>query len=273
MPDPTPTYLIAELGSTWAGDPERAAALIHQAADAGFDAVKFHWTSNPARLATRRNAPELAPAYQGLAWPAAWHAEFAEECQREGVEYMSTAYLPEDIAVVAPHVSRFKIASFEATDEAFLSAHAGYGKPVLVSTGMHSEDDLFDIAALLNSKRMDWTMLHCVSSYPAPVDQVNLAAIGRRDNGCDVLGFSDHTAHVLTGACAVAAGAEVIEVHVRLDDTDPLSPDYGHSLTPEQFREYAANCRIAESMMGSGEKRVMDCERPNLRYQVRGDQP
>ena len=267
-------FLIAELGSTWAGDPERAAALIHLAAAAGFDAAKFQWTSNPERLAQRRNAPELAPAYQGLAWPAAWHAEFAAECQRAGVEYMSTAYLPEDIAVVAPHVSRFKIASFEATDSEFIRAHAEYQKPVIVSTGLLDldgvetlVDTLVDAVPEVNGH----AILHCVSSYPCPVDQANLAAISGIHCGWELKrGFSDHTAHILTGALAVAAGAEVIEVHVRLDDTDPLSPDYGHSLTPAQFRAYVANCRIAESMMGDGVKRCMPAEVVNVRYQVRG---
>jgi sialic acid synthase SpsE len=81
-------------------------------------------------------------------------------------------------------------------------------------------------------------------------------------------GFSDHSGHVLTGAVATAGGARIIEVHFRLDSTDPANPDYGHSLSPEQLIQYVQNVRFAEAAMGNGVKKMQPSERRWARYRV-----
>ena len=132
-------FIIAELGSTWEQHLDTALRMIRAAASAGANAVKTQWTSNPVRMAARRNAPELAEQYRVLAWPAEWHAVLAEECRATGVEYMNTVYLPEDIAVIAPHVQRFKVSSFEAHDWELIRVITLVGKPIIVSAGMQDE--------------------------------------------------------------------------------------------------------------------------------------
>jgi sialic acid synthase SpsE len=263
------TFIIAELGSAWEGHFGTAVGLIQDCAEAGASAVKTQWCSNPARMAARRNTPELADQYQALAWPAGWHTAFSDECRRQGVEYMCTVYLPEDIAVIAPHVQRFKVSSFEAGDKAFVYCHERHHKPILISTGLANLNTCWGLwATLINGV----SLLHCTSAYPAPADEINLSAImtERPEHGPLFSGLSDHSANVLTGALAVAAGATILEVHVRPDNCPPSNPDYPHSLTLEQFRQYVANVRFAELAMGDGVKRVMPSEEVNLRYRVKG---
>jgi sialic acid synthase SpsE len=111
--------------------------------------------------------------------------------------------------------------------------------------------------------------LHCVSAYPTPVEQLNLAVLRETDDHCAIWsGLSDHTTHPLVGALAVAAGARIIEAHLKLDDTDPQNPDAPHARTPTAFADYVRNIRFAKAVMGDGVKRVMPSEAAMLPYRV-----
>ena len=251
------TFLIAELAGTHDGSFPRAWTLAGQCLDLGADAIKLQFWSDSAKEAARVNAPELAPLLERVRAPAAWLPTLSTLAHVRGKEFLCTVELPEDIAVVAPYVDRFKIASTSAHDRAFIAAHTPHGKPLIVSHGMSDSNwDEYDYPPAAH--------LHCVSGYPTPLDEANLRVL--HEPLYD--GFSDHTAHVLTGAFAVCAGAWILEVHVKADDTPPDNPDAPHSLTPDQFREYVANVRLAERMLGDGVKRIMECEKPTLRYRV-----
>lgn len=273
MIDQVKTFIIAEAGSTWNPEPYGMYRLIDIAKDCGADACKFQWTSSAKRLAERRHAPELAEPYKILEWPASWHHTLKQRCDTVGLEYMCTVYLPEDVPVIASYVRRFKIASLEAMDRELILACRPFRKPIIISTGIFTGAEVSSLVPHLYSGD---TLMQCVSAYPCPIDQANLGVIHVL-HGIDLysgpglnLGFSDHTAHVLTGALAVAAGAEVIEVHFRLDFTPPENPDYGHSLTPSQLKVYVENVRFAEKMMGSGEKKIQESEQANFRFRVKG---
>lgn len=266
------TFVIAELGSTWDRSPGWAAAMIRTAAQAGADACKVQWCSNPARMAARRNAPELAAKYEILRWPAEWHFRFSVECKAAGVEYMCTCYLPEDIAVIAPYVQRFKVSSFEAGDDAFLADLKRFAHPIIISLGLMSDRTMISLA---NRWEPSVSFLQCTSAYPCPAPELNLSVLSTEytteyldDWAPD--GLSDHSADIRTGMLAVAAGASILEVHVRPDDCPADNPDYPHSLTLEQFKTYVENVRWAEQAMGDGRKRVMPSEEPNLRFRVKG---
>lgn len=270
------TYVIAEGGACHDGDFEKQLRLIVAASNAGCNAYKTQWTSDPVLMARRRGRAiddGYADIYRRyLCWPAAWHERLATQCRNTSIDYMATVFIPADIAVIAPHVARFKVASFEAADRGFLQAHRPYRKRLIVSTGMLSLRQVESLHRLMfGGWRAD--ILHCVSAYPAPADALGLSLIREcRDEDNDAIfdGFSDHSDPVLTwtGALAVAAGASVVEAHLRLDGTDPANPDYPHAMTPAQFAEYVANIRFTEQCLGSGEKRLQDCEREMVRYQV-----
>ena len=256
------TFVISEAGSCHDGSILRACDLIFAAQKAGADACKFQYWSSAERLAERRNATDYLEVYRkyGFAWP--WLNSLKLLCDERGIEFMCTVYLTEDIPVIAPYVKRFKVASFEAGDHEFIKAHWPYKKPIIVSTGMMRGSDTITVGGC--------HYLHCVSAYPTPLDQANLGVLHDEWDGCGWYeGYSDHTHDVLTGALAVAAGARILEVHFRLDDTDPANPDYATALSPGQLKDYISLVRKAELMMGDGIKRPQPAEEAMMRYRVK----
>ena len=270
------TFVIAEGAATHDGAFEQAKALVNLAASVGADALKLQWLSKAERLCERRRAPEYLDAYRLLQFPESWFPDLLSRCEGHGIALMCTAYLPEDIHVEARYVTRFKVSSFEAQDAHFVGLHAEWpAKQLIISAGMHArlEPALRAYGTPLRGRTVpNWRALHCVSAYPCPTDQIGLAALRpdavrpwyqRRH------GLSDHTRHPWTGALAVAAGAEIIEFHVRLDDTDPANADFTVARDPDQALEYVSHIREAEAMLGSGEATVQEAERNMLRYRVR----
>jgi sialic acid synthase SpsE len=237
---------------------------------AGADIWKTQWVSNPREMETRRKVSE--GTYGLLAWPEQWLPALAAECARVDIEFLCTIYLPKDVATIAPLVQRFKIASLECQDEALVAemeqhrittvrgpipykpSPGAYIKPIYVSVG----------AAERSATPAYGALLHCCCAYPAPLSQMNLAVLRRHDYH----GLSDHTGDVLTGAVAVGAGAEIIEVHFRLDETRKDNPDYLHSHSPNRLVEYIMNVRKAEIMLGDGVKKIEECEKPLLKHRV-----
>lgn len=265
------TFVIAECGSCHDGSFGKAQRLIETAKECGADAAKFQYWSSPAQLARRRNANEALGLYSQHQLPADWLSRLEAYCGRLGLEFMCTTYLLEDIAVVAPHVKRFKISSFEADDKQFVLAHLQYGKEIIVSHGMSGSMCDWPLYGVWRS--LSFKHLHCVSAYPCPADQLNLR---RMDDWYD--GLSDHTTSVRTGGWAVAAGATIIEKHIRLPDTDPKNPDYGHSLPADHecwgpegsdFAVYIGNIRDAEKALGDGVDEAMPCEKLYLKHKVK----
>lgn len=248
------TFVIAEAASTHDGKLDAALLLVEMAGKIGADACKFQWTSSPERMVDRRHAPEYLDAYRTIAHPVEWHGILQQACDRAGVEYMTTVYLPEDISVIAPYVNRFKVASFEGGDDGFLGEHLKHLKPMVISLGMNGR---------VNKKFAGESYLYCVSAYPTPVEQLNL---NRMWDGFD--GLSDHTTHPWTGALAVAAGARIIEFHMRLHQTNLNNPDFLVSRDPVRTCDYVQNIRLAEVMMGDGGRKVQPCEEKMLRYRV-----
>jgi N,N'-diacetyllegionaminate synthase len=246
-------YIIAEAGSCHEGDLERANELVFLAARAGADAVKFQYWSSPARMRERRHME--GDAYTRGSIEAEWFKTLWMQAKSHGLHFLCTAYLPEDIPLVERWVDAFKVSSFEATRK-FVDLLRPYGKTIYVSMGM---------GGLRGAPPVDSNIeyLHCVSAYPCPVEEADVGAVQYRD------GYSDHTRNVLTGAVAVGAGARVLEVHFRLDDTSPDCPDYCVSLSPEELRTYIANARLAQVLRGDGAPRVMPSEAGNVKHRVR----
>ena len=281
-------HVWAEAGSCHDGDLAKARALVDVAAAAGATGIKFQYWSNADRLADRRHVPAVyRELYRRYALPREWLTTLSHDAHAKGLEFLCTAYLPEDVAVVAPYVDRLKIASFELRDEALFSACRDVTpkRPLVVSTGMATD---VEVAIMLDrafrAAGDDLTALACVSAYPAPVEALNLRWIDwlakRLEwelpfHGPQVMnaraGFSDHTGRISTGAWAVLSGAEALEVHVRLPESDPSNPDYGHALDPHDLADYIVEARLAEQAMGTGVKNVHNSEQEMAQYIVRGD--
>jgi sialic acid synthase SpsE len=261
------TWICAELGGIAEGRQEVMLRQIDAAADAGCDAVKGQWVSNPARLVERRKAQDYAGAYANIAYPLDWLGVMREHATARGLEFGCSVYIEGDAAKVAPFCQFIKLASFEWPDVVMLTEARNTDLRVIASTGMAGsgdDEDVIDDAVYWGGMGVE--LLHCVSCYnqPIPPDQWNLAAI--REYG--LAGFSDHTRSVQSGHDAVLAGARILEVHSRLADSNPSNPDYGVALDPERLKDYVTLVREAEVKLGDGIKAAQLCESAMLRYRV-----
>lgn len=274
------TTVIAECGSCHDGDFGKAQRLVAAAAEAGADAAKFQYWSDSVRFSERRHAEAYREVYSKYAVPASWLPELRRTCDEAGVEFACSVYLPGDVWEVAKHTDMLKVASFEAEDPALLGclrAPLAVGKRVIVSLGLGAGTNAVKQYLLMpyTERKGRVVLLHCVSAYPAPADQLNLAWLRPAAGPRQYDGFSDHShaGQAWTGALAVAAGATYVERHLRLDDTDPANPDFPHSMDPVGFAQYVANIRFAETCLGDwpfGGPGPMPCEAPMTAYKVKG---
>lgn len=258
-------YVIAEAGSCHDGDKKKALSLITVAAEAGADAVKFQYWSKPARMRERRHIEDPKAYVRERIYPE-WLSFLRNQAKQCGLDFMCTAYLPEDVEQIAAVVDKFKISSFESRDMEFIGLHYRYNKDIIISCGMNG------LKVDLRGLQRHVKYLHCVSSYPTPINEANLAVLhDRYVQDCierDFDGFSDHTLSLISGAVAVSLGSEIIEKHFRLDNTSSDCPDYPHSLTPSAFAIYVRNIREAEQLIGDGHRRVMPSEADNVKHLV-----
>lgn len=249
--DPGANWRAAPGEDLWRGQ-LRFRRLIEAAAHAGADVFKPQFLRRTVYPEGSAEA-ELVARYE---WPESWLPWLREWCEARGLEFMCTVYEPEHVPLIDPHVKRWKIASFEAQRPDLLKAVAATEKPLVVSTGMAGwKDAIAAVDAAVGRGYPSVTYLHCVSSYPARPEQLNLRAMGYY-GPC---GLSDHTTGTTAAVIAVALGATVIEKHVKTRDVLD-GPDAGFALDPEQFRRYVAAIREAEVMLGNGLKQPQEGE-------------
>ena len=235
-------FVIAEAGSTHDNSLDKALRLIRCAAEVGSSAVKFQVCTNIDKLMAKRGEkPEARPAYEYLKTTKEWLPRLKEEAVKVGIKFGCTAFIEEDIPLVAQYVDFFKVAAKESGDAAFMDAHFPYAKPMIASEREGHEAHW--------SHLTDVRVMYCVSEYPTPIEHLKLHRIWEKYDG-----LSDHSTSTLTGALAVALGATVIEKHIRLWDTETFNPDFPHSMICEptavySFAEYVSNIRHAEKCL------------------------
>ena len=235
--------IVAEAGSTHDNSLDKALRLIRCAKDCGADAIKLQVCTNIDKLMAKRGEkPEARPAYEYLKITKDWLPRLKEEAVKVGIKFGCTAFIEEDIPLVAQYVDFFKVAAKESGDAAFMDAHNSYGIPLIASEreGHPAHWNKIDAGVQL---------LYCVSEYPAPLEHLKMSRIWDKYDG-----WSDHSTSTLTGAIAVALGATVIEKHIRLWDTETFNPDFPHSMICEptavySFAEYVSNCRHSEKCL------------------------
>jgi sialic acid synthase SpsE len=244
---------IAEASSNHGRELSRALAFVDAAADAGCDAVKFQLFK-----IERMFAPEIlsqSPKHRARAqWelPLDHLGPLAEHCSDRNIQFSCTPFYLEAVAELAPFVDFYKIASYELLVTDLLKACARTGKPLVVSTGMSTMDEITAAAATLKAEgAQDLTLLHCVSAYPTPAGEANLAAIAaiRSATGLPV-GWSDHTRRPAVIERAVHHwGARAVEFHLDLDG-EGAEYAAGHCWLPNEIAPVIA--RIRESLIADG---------------------
>jgi sialic acid synthase SpsE len=249
----TQPFFIAEASSNHGRDLKRALAFVDAAADAGCDAVKFQLF----RI-DRMFAPEIlrqSPKHRARAeWelPLTHLKPLAEHCSARKIRFSCTPFYVEAVAELAPYVDFYKVASYELLVGDLLRACAATAKPIVLSTGMSTMAEITQAAATLKEAgARDITLLHCVSAYPTPAAEANLAAIAaiRAATGLPV-GWSDHTRRPAVIERAVHHwGAAAVEFHLDLDG-EGAEYAAGHCWLPEEIAPVIA--RIRESAVADG---------------------
>ncbi|MEN1989185.1 N-acetylneuraminate synthase [Paenibacillus hubeiensis] len=263
-------YVIAEVGVNHNGSLQRALDCIDQAVVAGADAVKFQ-TFVSENLVTRQahkaeyqteNTPSTESQLEMLKKLELRFEDFVklkDYCAQKGIDFLSTPFDEQSAAFLdSIGVEAFKIGSGDMNNIPFLHQLNRYRRPVLLSTGMAELEEIQEsLDALLDCPVI---LLHCTSDYPAPLEDVNLSAIGtlKRTFG-RTIGYSDHTEGIEISLAAAAFGAQVIEKHFTLDRELP-GPDHKASLEPQELSHLVRSLRGLELAWGDGRKRCMESE-------------
>ena len=245
-----PVFVIAEGGINHNGDVKRAHALIRAAADAQADAVKFQAFSADRLISRGSDYDQL----KSCELSEAALQELQADAQDRGLIFLVTPFDVEWLSrLVKMNVPAIKIGSGEMTNMTLLDAARASALPVILSTGMSTEQEIFDSVSRLRPGLV--ALLHCVTAYPAMPGELNLLVILRM---CQIfslpIGFSDHSLRWTATIAAVALGATIIEKHLTEGRWLP-GPDHATSLEPHEFKFMVQDIRETERMLGSSEKR------------------
>ncbi|MEL7271422.1 MAG: N-acetylneuraminate synthase [Bacteroidota bacterium] len=273
------TLIIAEAGVNHNGSIEIAKSLIDVAVDAGVDFVKFQ-TFNSKKIAskiakkaeyqsknTSNSEESQLEMLQKLELSKADHFELLDYCIVKGIKFLSTGFDLDSLQFLYElDIPIFKIPSGEITNLPYLRKVGGFGKPVVLSTGMANIKEIKDaleVVIAAGTNLSDITVLHCSTEYPTPMQDVNLKAMTTISKEFQVaIGYSDHTLGIEVPVAAVAMGATVIEKHFTLDRT-LKGPDHKASLEPDELKAMVESIRNIEIALGHGLKEPTESEKKN----------
>jgi N,N'-diacetyllegionaminate synthase len=281
--DNDPCFIIAEAGVNHNGEIEKGLELVKIAKDCGANAVKFQLFNAHEQISKHAlNAPyqrkgsgkktmlEMADSYD-FAWEN--HKALADYANELGIIYMSSCF---DTKAVDFFINQLggdciKTGSGEITNYPLLKHISSTGLPIILSTGMCDLDDVEAAVNYIKSNgKSTICLLHCVSSYPAAADEINIRSISTLKEKFElIVGYSDHTLDNTAAIAAIALGAKVIEKHFTIDN-ELSGPDHAMSLNPSGLANYISQIRTSESLMGDGIKRPSLKEIEMQKYSRRG---
>jgi pseudaminic acid synthase len=260
-----PNFIIAELSANHLKKFELAIQTLEAAAEAGVDAFKIqtltpdtmtidcdneYFTINKGTLWDGRTLYDL---YSETPLPYEWHQPIIDKCKELGLIWFSTPYdktATDFLEQFDPPA--YKIASFEITDVPLIEYVASKGKPVIISTGIATKEEIEDaLAACKRAGNNEIALLKCTSAYPAPYEEINLRTIEDYKKRYNVVsGLSDHTLGTEVPIASVAVGGSIIEKHLILD-RDLGGPDAKFSLEPQEFKTLVHSVRNVEKALGT----------------------
>ena len=256
-------YIIAEISANHNGSLEKALQCIKQAKECGANAVKIQ-TYTADTMTIDSNDPEftimgglwdgykLYDLYSEAQTPLEWHPELFKYAKQIGITIFSTPFDESAVDFLETlGAPAYKIASFEAVDLPLIKYVAKTKKPLIISTGMCSRIEITEaIDAALSAGCNDIIILHCISSYPTPLNKANISKIRKlADTFGTQVGLSDHTLGTTASIVAVSLGATVIEKHFTLDRKEG-GPDSEFSIEPEELRELCNKTKQAWHTLG-----------------------
>ena len=274
-----PPYIIAEISGNHNRDINKALKLIEEAHAAGVDAVKIQtYTADTITIDHKSDefkikeglwkGKYLHELYDEAHTPWDWHESLFKKGEEIGLTIFSS---PFDFTAVdfleEFKVPAYKIASFELLDLPLVSYIASKKKPMIMSTGMANKSEIAD--AVNTAKKAGATeisLLHCVSGYPTPINETNLATIKSMSEDFNLpIGLSDHSLGTVVSTAAVSLNASIIEKHFTLDRKDK-GPDTEFSLEPNELKELVNDCQSAWKAIGSINFDIKPSEKSNLKF-------
>jgi N,N'-diacetyllegionaminate synthase len=255
--------VVAEIGNNHEGSFENAQKLVRAAAACGVDAVKFQtfrakWFTSASDQARFDRLQRFELSFDQFA--------SLERLARElGVMFLSTPLDLESASFLEPLVDAFKIASSDNDFWPLLDRVCHSAKPMIVSTGMTSIEQIERTRDFIFARKSprDVAFLHCVSAYPAPIEEVNLLAIPLLARRLQVtVGYSDHTIGIEAVLASVALGARIVEKHFTLDKRFSDFRDHQLSADPDEMTRVVKHIRTVEVLLGRADKRVQPAEEP-----------
>jgi pseudaminic acid synthase len=260
----SPCFIIAELSANHNGSLETAIETIRAARRAGADAIKFQtYTADTITLPVKKpdfliggdtlwDGKYLHDLYQEAYTPWEWHQRLFEVAEEEGLICFSSPFDTTSVDFLEKlDVPAYKIASFEITDIPLIRYAAGKGKPMIISTGIATYDDIrLAVETCHDAGNRNICLLKCTSSYPAPIEEANMIMVDElaREFGV-VTGLSDHTMGAVVPIVSVCFGAKIIEKHFILDRAIG-GPDAAFSMNEQEFTKMVKAVRQAESAIG-----------------------
>lgn len=261
--DGAPAYIIAEMSANHAGSIERALEMIHVAKEAGADCVKIQTYTPDTMTIDCHNeyfniekgtweGENLYSLYQKAYTPWEWHEQLRNEAAKVGIDFLSTPFDNTSVDFLEElGMSFYKIASFELVDIPLLEYIASKNKPIIMSTGMGSIEEITEaVDAIYSTGNRQLALMKCSSAYPAKSEEMNLATICDMKKRFDIpVGLSDHSMGAFSAATAVALGANIIEKHFCISRAIK-NPDATFSMEPDEFRDMVDQVREVEKAMG-----------------------
>lgn len=274
------TLIIAEAGVNHNGSLDLAKQLVDNAVDAGVDYIKFQTFKTEKLVTKSARQAEYQQRNMGSQEDSQFqmlkrlelspedHRILIDYCKKAGIKFFSTAFDFDSMDYLhSLKLDLWKIPSGEITNYPYLKKIASYHKPVILSTGMSTMEDIEACLKVLTDNGLtkdQITILHCNTEYPTPFEDVNLRAMQTiKERFCTQVGYSDHTRGIEVPIAAVALGATVIEKHFTLDRNMP-GPDHKASLEPDELKAMVSAIRNIEKALGSAEKKISDSERKNI---------
>jgi len=270
--DGNPCYFVAEIGGLFKNFDE-GKRLIDSAIDIGIDAIKFQ-TLEAETITTKSNYFHLEVTGKISQYDFFKQFEPTKELQKQIVEYakdkgvtiFSAPSHIKDLEIMKElELPAYKIGSDLAHHIPLLIEVARTGKPIILSTGMCNLEEIREsVHAILAAGNDQLILLHCVSDYPAKIEESNLMAIPTMKKEFDVpVGYSDHTLGINTSFAAAILGANIVEKHFK-HPSNQSAPDDIHAITPEEFSKLIQNTRDAEKSKGNGIKIPTESEKKNM---------
>ena len=287
--NPKHTFVIAEAGSNWKigslnDDISQAKQLILSAANAGADAIKFQTFKSKTvyaqdagqidYLSNKNTSSSINKLFDDLSMPYDMIPELSSFCNKHKIIFMSTAFSVEDAKHLDPYVKIHKVASYEINHIRLIEFLARTKKPILISTGASSYNEIdFAIKKIKENGNDKIALLQCTAKYPAPIDSLNLNVISTLKSKYGLpVGFSDHSLDPVVGPLlSIGFGATIVEKHFTMDKS--LSgPDHMFALDPDELKLMIDSIRNADAAKGNSIKEVLNVELELQKFATRSIQ-